>query len=392
MDQVRFGIVGLGVMGSGHAKFISEDQNKDFRLSAVCDIDGKRAGEVAGQWHVPSFTDAQAMLDSGLVNAIIIATPHYWHPVLAIRAARAKVHVLCEKPIASTVGPARAMVAECRKRRVALGVMFQQRTRAVMKKMKQMVDAGDLGEIFRISMVCSSWYRTQHYYNSGAWRGTWDGEGGGVLLNQAPHNLDLFQWIGGLPKEITATVGTRLHKIEVENTANAICLYPKGKIGYIYGTTAEAPGTDQMSVSGDKGTLVAEGDKLRYAKLDVPISEHLKTSDQGFGRPPMSAWQDVPLDADAGGRHIQVTRAFAAHVLRGEPLVATGKEAINELEISNAIYLAGFKNEAVSFPVDAREMESLMDKLVRDRSTGRGGNLRAKATAELKKLLGKLPW
>jgi predicted dehydrogenase len=392
MDQVRFGIVGTGVMGKGHAKFITEDQNKDFRLAAVCDVDRARAEETAGKWNVPAFTDAQAMLDSGLVDAIIISTPHYWHPVMAIRAARAGVHVLCEKPVASTVGPARAMVAECRKRRVAMGVMFQHRTRAVMKKMKEMVDAGELGELFRVSMVCSSWYRTQHYYNSGAWRGTWDGEGGGVLLNQAPHNLDLFQWIGGMPKLLTAVVGTRLHKIEVENTANAICQYPKGKIGYIYGTTAEAPGSDQMTVCGDRGTLVAEGSKLRFAELQAPISEHLKGSKENFGRPPMSEWRDVPLEGEAGGSHILVTRAFASHVLRGTPLVATGKEGINELEISNAVYLAGFKNQAVEFPVDAREMEALMDKLVRERSTGRGGNLRAQATAELKKLLGKLPW
>ena len=389
MDQLRIGIVGVGVMGKLHAKFISEDQNKDFRLGAVCDIDRARAEEIAGLWNVPAYTDAQAMFDSGRVDAVIVATPHYWHPVLTIRAARARLHVLCEKPIASTVGPARSAVAECRKRRVALGVMFQYRTRATMIKMKQMVDGGELGDIFRVSMICSAWYRTQHYYNSGAWRGTWDGEGGGVLLNQAPHSLDLFQWIGGMPKGLIASVGTRIHKIEVENTANVICHYGKGKTGYIYATTAEAPGADQLVVCGDKGTLVNEGGKLRLARLQMPISEHLRTSREGFGRPPMSDWQEVPIEGEPGGTHILVTRAFAAHVLGGTPMVGSGKEGLNELEISNAVYLAGFKEKAVAFPVDAREMELLMDKLIRDRSTGRGGALRAKANAELKKLLGK---
>ncbi|GAH78608.1 unnamed protein product, partial [marine sediment metagenome] len=192
---------------------------------AIADIKRSVGRRLADEYGVPSFGDGQKMFDSGLIDAVIIATPHYWHPVLAIQAARAGIHVLTEKPMASSVGPARAMIAECRRRKVALGVMFQMRSQGVMMKMKQMIDSGRIGKVFRVSMVCSAWYRTQFYYNFGAWRGTWDGEGGGVLINQAPHSLDLFQWVGGMPKRLIATIDTRLHKIEVENTANVICDY-----------------------------------------------------------------------------------------------------------------------------------------------------------------------
>jgi predicted dehydrogenase len=327
------------------------------------------------------------MFDSGLIDAAIIATPHYWHPVLGIRAARAGLHVLCEKPLASAVGPARAMIAECQKRNVVLGAMLMMRTRGSMMKMKQMVDAGEAGEVFRVSMICSCWYRTQAYYASGAWRGTWDGEGGGILLNQAPHSLDLFQWIGGMPKRVTAIVGTRLHHIEVENTANAIFEYGGGKMGYLYATTAEAPGMEQLMVCGDKGTLVAEGDKIRFAKLVQPISEHLATCPKGF-ESPKAEWQDVTWDIEPKGLHINVTRAFAAHVLdRSKPLIATGQEAINELEISNAVYLAGFKGKPADLPVDADQIDRLIAGLERQHSTGKGGGLRKRAARAMRKLL-----
>ena len=385
MKKVRFGVVGVGGMGGSHARGIVRDGSKDFCLSAVADIVPAIARRVGEQLGVPHFTSGQAMFDSGLCDAAIIATPHYWHPPLTIRAARAGLHVLCEKPIAVTVGAARAMIAECRRRKVALGAMLQQRTRAIMRKMKQLVDSGRLGEVFRVSMICSNWYRTQFYYSRGSWRGTWDGEGGGVLINQAPHSLDLFQWIGGMPKRILASVDTRLHNIEVENTANVICLYGKGKNGYIYATTAEAPGAEQLMVCGDKATLIAEGGKLRLGRLKTPISRHLKTARIAM-KSPECTWSEVKVPAKGGGGHIGVIRAFAAHVLRGTPMVAGGEEAINELEISNAIYLSGYESRIVDLPVDARRMERLVGKLVRERSSGRGGDLRAKAARDLRRL------
>ena len=387
MKQVRFGIVGLGNMGRGHVELIAQAKDKMFCTGAVCDLLPDRAAEIGGKYGLPHFTDYRKMYESGLIDAVLIATPHYWHGPMTVRAAQMGLHVLCEKPLAVTVGAARTMIEQCRKHKVALGCMFMQRTRGIMMKMKEMVDGGKLGEVFRVSMVCSNWYRTQSYYASGTWRGTWDGEGGGVLLNQAPHSLDLFQWIGGgVPQRVLATVDTRLHKIEVENTANAICQYKGGKIGYIYATTAEAPGMDQFMVSGDKGALLAQGNSLKFGRLETPLAKHLMTCPNGFEMPKFQ-WEDVTWKVEPEGKHINITRNFARHLLKGEKLICPGSEAINELEISNAIYLSGYGGKAVDLPVDAAQIDRLIGKLQRERSTGKGGNLRNKAAKELKALL-----
>ena len=389
MKKVRFGIIGCGGMGCGHAHAITQAKAKDFCLAGVSDTRSDKAQLAGEQYGLPWFKDDFELMDSGLIDAVIIATPHYYHPPLAIYAARKGLHVLCEKPVAVAIGPARAMVKECAKAGVAFGVMFQQRNRAEMRKMKQMVDAGAVGEIFRIQMLCSNWYRTQSYYNSGAWRGTWDGEGGGILLNQAPHSLDLFQWIGGMPKRILATLDTRHHDIEVENTANALLEYEGNKHGYIYATTAEAPGVEQLMVCGDKGTLIAEGGKLKFGKLNTSLKKHLLTAKAGFAAP-VTTWSEVSLP-NIQGTHINVVKAFVARVLKGTPLTATGEEGTHELEISNAIYLSGFEHRAVELPVKAAEVEKLLNKLVRTRSTGKGGNMRQDANKLLTKLLGKYP-
>jgi len=389
MKKVRFGVIGLGNMGSMHARWCAKDGGRNVTLGAVCDIVADKAGRFGDELNVPHFTDAAQMIESGLIDAVIVATPHYWHGPQAIRAARAGLHVLCEKPLASRVGHARAMIAECKKRKVALGVVLHHRTRAIMRKMKQLVDGGAIGEVFRVEMICSSWFRTQAYYDSGAWRGTWDGEGGGVLINQAPHHLDLFQWIGGMPKRIMGLLSTRAHRIEVEDTANFLCDYGRGKVGYLYTTTAEEPGKEELTVCGDKGTIVCAGGKLRLGKLKTPVSKHIMASKKSFagGAEQAITWKDVPLGKDPGGRHLMVIKAFAKHVLTGTPMYCTGAEAINELELSNAMYLAGFKAKTVDLPVDAAEIERLIAKLERERSTGKGEGLRKAADRDFRKLM-----
>jgi predicted dehydrogenase len=391
MQKVRFGVIGLGNMGSAHARWCATDGGRDVALGAVCDIVADKAAQFGGELKVPHFTDAAQMIESGLLDAVIIATPHYWHGPQAIRAARAGLQVLCEKPLASRVGHARAMIAECRKRKVALGVVLHHRTRAIMRKMKQLVDGGAIGEAFRVELICSSWFRTQAYYDSGAWRGTWDGEGGGVLINQAPHHLDLYQWIGGMPNRVMGLLGTRAHDIEVEDTANFLMEYDNGKVGYLYATTAEEPGMEQFMVCGDKGTLIIEKGKLMLGKLKMPVSAHImgsKTASAG-GAEQGIKWSEVKLPRRAGGKHIMIIRAFARHVLHGKPMYVSGAEGLDELELSNAMYLAGFKNKSVQLPVDEKAMESLIAKLERERSTGKGQGIRKEATKALRKLLAK---
>ena len=390
MDKVRIGVVGVGVIGDFHCRQILKDASPEFSLAAICDRNKDKAKAAKAAYSVPSFRDAQKMYESGLVDAVIIATPHYWHPPLTVRAARAGLHVMVEKPLASTVGPAKAAIAECRKRNVTLAAMLQHRARPIMQRIKQMVASGEIGEVFRVSMICSNWFRTQAYYDSGAWRGTWDGEGGGVLINQGPHHLDLFVWIAGLPQRVIGVLATRIHNIEVEDTANFLCDYGGGKLGYIYATTAELPGMEQFMICGDKATLVAEGNKLRIGRLqhglrDFTMGSITKLADEKVKND--AAWTEEDFSTNKGGQHIEVVRAFARHILRGEPLVATGEDSLGELELSNAMYLAGYKDRPISLPVDDREIDRLIAKLQKERSTGKGEGIRSKATRDLRRLL-----
>lgn len=395
MNKVRFGIVGTGAMGRPHALSIRQDACRYIDLGAVCDIDEARARQAGRECDVPAFTDAREMYDSGLVDAVIVATPHYAHAPLTLRAARAGLHVLCEKPLASSVSHARAMLAECRKRNKVFGAMLQHRTRGIMQKARTLVADGTLGEVFRFQMTCSNWFRTQAYYDSGAWRGTWDGEGGGVLINQAPHHLDLFQWIGlGLPRRMIALTETREHRIEVEDTANLVCDYGDGRVGYIYATTAEQPGREQFVLSGDKATMVIEGGSIMLGKLAVPVSRYVYEckARMAVGENDMKQschWREVKYAQHKNdGQHIEIIRGFAREVLgRGEQY-APGDNAINELELSNAAYLSGFNGgKPVDVPVDGAAMDRLLAKLERERSKGAGGGLRAKYHREFKRLM-----
>ncbi len=389
MKKVRFGVIGLGNMGAPHANWCANEGGRDVALGAVCDIVAAKAEEVGRKHNVQHFTDPLKLMDSGLIDAVIVATPHYWHSPLVIHAARRKLQVLCEKPMEARVGRARVMVEQCRRNKVAMGVVFHQRTRSIMRKMKQMVAGGVIGELFRVEMVCSNWFRSQAYYDSGAWRGTWDGEGGGVLINQAPHHIDLFQWIGGMPRKILGLLHTRAHDIEVEDTANFLFDYGGGKVGYFYASTAEEPGAEQFTVCGDKGTLLCKGGKLMHGKLKQSISSHIRTSKGSFGAKGEQecVWKEVKLPKDPGGRHLMIIKNFAAHVLRGEPLYCPGVEALNQVELSNAMYVAGFKDKPVRLPVDGKEIEALIRKLEKDRSSGKGQGVRKAADKEYAKLM-----
>jgi len=389
MKKVRFGIVGLGVVGGRHVETFAKARSPHFGLTAAAEVNTEIAAAAGRKLDVPVFTDVDELFSSGLCDAVLLATPHCWHPHLAIRAARAGLHVLSEKPLAVTVGPARAMIAECRKHKVALGAMLQDRTLPLYVKMKQMIDAGRLGTIYRISQVCTRWYRTQAYYDSGAWRGTWDGEGGGILINQACHALDIFQHLAGMPDRVLCSLATRIHKIEVENTAEAVFHYADGCMGHFYVSTAHEPVLDRIEVFGDKGTLVADGGRLRFARLAAPLGRHIRTCRIAEADVAKigATWKDVPLPKRPGGRHVDVIAAFARHVLRGTEMVATGAEALHELELSNAMYVSGYKNKPVDLPVDAGEIDRLLAGLEKARSTGKGRGMRAKARRALAKLL-----
>ncbi len=271
MKKVRIGIVGVGGMGQGHAESII-NKVKEAALVAVCDIDEKIARQVGEKYNVKWFTDYKELVDSGIADAVIVATPHYFHPEISIYAMEKGLHALSEKPIAVTVSQADQMVRAASKTGKVFSVMYQMRSNGTFIAAKKLIESGKLGEIKRTLLV-NPWYRSQAYYDSGSWRATWKGEGGGVLINQAPHMIDIFTWLAGLPKRFEAKARTKLHNIEVEDEACALLEYENGAWGYYYTTTNEVPCVPYLEIAGDKGKIIWNGTNLRFFETKTSIKE-----------------------------------------------------------------------------------------------------------------------
>ena len=354
MEQVRLGIIGVGNMGSGHLQNIEVKKLcPEIKVTAVADINPARldwAKETAGEG-LALFGTAEEMMDSGLIDAVLIAVPHYFHPVYAIKAFERKLHVMSEKPAGVYTRQVKEMNAAAEKAGVVFGMMFNQRTNHIYRKMKEIVESGELGAIRRTNWLITNWYRPQAYYDSGAWRATWSGEGGGVLLNQCPHNLDLWQWICGMPSKVDAHLQFgKWHDIEVEDDVTAFVEYPNGATGVFITTTGDAPGTNRFEIDFDGGKLVSENDKLYLWKNEMLEQEFSAINKVPFGCP-KAEFSEVETDG-RNEQHVGVLNAFAGKILHGTPLVAEGTEGINGLTISNAMHLSAWLGKAVELPFD----------------------------------------
>lgn len=363
MEKVKIGIIGIGNMGTSHAKTITEGKVPELELVAVADRqEGRR------QWckeHLPEtiqiFEEGRDLIASGVCEAVLIAVPHYQHPELSMEALQHNLHVLCEKPAGVYTKQVREMNEAAAKSDRVFAMMFNQRTNCVYRKMHEMVVGGELGEIRRVNWIITDWYRTQSYYDSGSWRATWDGEGGGVLLNQCPHNLDLIQWICGMPAKVQAFCHEgKWHDIEVEDDVTAYLEYPNGATGVFITTTGDAPGTNRFEITGDLGKLVCENDKLTFYKLKQGIKEHCATCKGGFDKPEC---ETIEVETDGlNEQHAGIMKAFAANILHGTPLVAGGEEGINGLMLSNAMHLSSWLGHAVTLPIDEDEFLSQLNE------------------------------
>ena len=366
--KIRLGIIGLGNMGSGHAKNLMEGKCPDFDLVAVADTNPARIAwgkeNLAG--NIRYFDDALAMLDSGCIDACMVCVPHYDHPRYAMACMQRGIHVMVEKPAGVYTKQVREMNAEAAKHpEVVFGMMFNQRTNHVYRKMRELVQSGQYGQIRRTNWIITDWYRPQAYYDSGAWRATWSGEGGGVLLNQCPHNLDLIQWICGMPIRVRAFCHEgKWHDIEVEDDVTAYLEYPNGATGVFVTTTGDAPGTNRFEITLEMGKLVCvlsnEGTSLTLYKLAENEREFCRTCPQGFEKPAMEI---IEVETDGQNpQHNGVLKAFAANILRGEPLVAGGEEGINGLTLSNAMHLSSWLDRTVELPLDEELFLSELNK------------------------------
>jgi predicted dehydrogenase len=331
---------------------------------AVCDIDKARADFIGGENGLPVFYDAEDLYASGTVDAVLIVTPHYEHTPLAIRAFENGLHVMSDKPAAAHKRDAEKMLA-AQKAAPGLkyGVMYQLRTMEVYQKVKKLISNGELGKLRRFNWTATHWIRTQKYYDNGTWRATWKGEGGGVLLNQCPHQLDLLQWFFGMPKMIKAFGACgKYHDIEVEDDVSAYLEYASGLNGMFIASTGEYPGTDRIEINGDRGRLVLENNKLTFKRTEIPVSEFIKSSKDHFGTP--ECWNiDIPVKTDSFSA-TKVIDAFASEVLGEGKMLVSGEEGINQVELTNAIIYSIVKRTEVKLPLDSVEYEKMLFKLI----------------------------
>lgn len=355
MKQVRFGIIGLGDMGLQHARIIME-QIPEARLTAVA-TRGARVAQLRalpGRQEVRVFETPAQMEESGEIDAVLIASPHRAHVAQAKEAFAAGLHVLLEKPIGVSTQEARELIAAADASGKAFGAMFNQRTHPAYRRMREIVASGELGGIRRTSMIATDWFRAQSYYDSGAWRATWKQEGGGVLINQAPHSLDIWQWVCGMPVRLHAFCGLgRWHDIEVEDDVTAYVEYANGATGTFVACTGEAPGTNRFEISMDGGQLLYENGRLTLTRTQTPVSRFIREYPGGYGKPEMTVEEITPQGEYT--MHAGVTRAFARHILFGEPMIADGREGLNSLMLSNAMLLSSAADETLSLPLDARQ-------------------------------------
>lgn len=349
MQDIRLGIIGLGIMGDIHATTVTSGKIRGLRLAAVCDRDPARRA----RWpQVPGFATVPELLASGSVDAVLIATPHTLHADQGIAALEAGLHVLVEKPLAVHAAEAARLVDAHRGReRQVFAAMFNQRTAACYRRLRDLVRAGGLGELRRVSWTITNWFRTAAYYASGGWRATWAGEGGGVLLNQCPHNLDLLQWIAGRPARVRAHCHFgKHHAIEVEDEVTAYLEFPNGATGVFVASTGEAPGTNRLELAGELGRVVCEDDRLTFLRNRVPMTEFSRTATDGFARPPV---EPVTLDLpESDGQHATLLQNFADAIRTGAPLIAPAAEGLHSLELANAMLLSTWLDRTVELPID----------------------------------------
>ena len=355
MKKLKLGIIGIGNMGSSHARNITQGKCPEIEITAIADINPERLEWAKEQGYgegVQYFDDGIKMLDSGLVDSCLIAVPHYDHTSLAIECINRGIHVMLEKPAGVYTKQVLEMneVAESHPE-VVFGMMFNQRTNCVYRKLRELVKSGKYGEIRRTNWLITTWYRPQAYYNSGGWRATWAGEGGGALLNQCPHQLDLWQWICGMPSKIHAHLHYgKWHDIEVEDDVTAYVEYPNGATGVFITSTGDAKGTNRFEIQMDKAKFVVDNDELTMYEYEMTEQEFSKTNTKPFGNVKI---EEVPVETDGLNLgHPGVLNAWADAILNGGEMTADGREGINGLTISNAMHLSSFLNKEITLPID----------------------------------------
>ncbi|MBE6982621.1 MAG: Gfo/Idh/MocA family oxidoreductase [Ruminococcaceae bacterium] len=363
--MLRVGIIGVGNIGYTHARSVYDGHIENMCLVGLCDISREIRTMAAQEFPNVAFFEGYEDLLSQDLDAVIVSVPHPLHAQVATAAFRAGKHVLVEKPMEITLSRAKALAFEAKKSGKVFGIMFNQRTGSLFQKARDIVRGGLLGQLKRTSWVITNWYRSQHYYDSGSWRATWSGEGGGVLMNQAPHQLDLWQWICGMPESVTAFCDVaKYHHIQVEDSATIHVRFPGGADGTFITSTGEYPGTNRLEIVGTKGKLVLEDGKLKWWQLEEDERDVCRSAAVSFPKIPCS-YREIPQD-DTGSSHRKILQNFANAIEKGEPLLAPGCDGICEVTLQNAAYLSAWTGRTVTLPLDEALYDQLLARLQTD--------------------------
>ena len=364
-EKIRVGIIGYGNMGMQHAANIRKNSIVSMELAAICDTSQTRLDAAnKAMPEVTLFNNAEDMYKSGLCDMVLIAVPHYDHPELAIKAFEYGLNVLVEKPAGVYTLQVKEMNEAAKKSEKLFGIMYNQRTNPMYQKIRNMVNNGELGHIKRITWIITDWYRPQAYHDSSTWRSTWKTEGGGALINQNPHQLDLWQWMFGMPDRIYAKVSFgKYYDIEVEDDVMAYFEYDNGTTGEYITSTGESPGTNRLEIACDMGKIVVENGKMIFNRNIISEREYNRINTRPFGQP--ECWKcEIPVSGN-GEQHIGILKNYASALLNGKELLAKGEEGIYGLTISNAIHLSAWTGEMIdlkNFP-DDKFYELLQDKI-----------------------------
>lgn len=361
--MVRLGIIGIGVMGRAHVETLLSGEVEGCELCAVCNRHEDKLEPYKDTLKI--YTDSRELIRSGEVDAVLIATPHYEHTTIGIDALEQGLHVLVEKPISVHKADCERLIAAHKKKKQVFSAMFQMRTIPYYQRMKKLIDDGELGEIQRVSWITTKWYRPQIYYAAGGWRATWKGEGGGVLLNQCPHNLDLFQWLCGMPKRVHgfASFG-KYHDIEVEDEVTAYLEYGNGATGTFITSTGEFPGTNRLEIAGDKGLLVCEDGNVSFIRNEVSARKFSEETDEMFATP--DVWNVTLPTEEEGGMHRLIIQNFVDAIEKGTPLIAPAAEGIHSVELANAMLMSTWSGKPVDLPLDGKAYERRLKKAIRE--------------------------
>ena len=364
MKNVRLGIVGLGNIGRFHTGYLLENKVSRCTLAAVSDAFAPSLESFKGKPGVRTYADASEMIRSGEIDAIVIATPHFLHTSLGIEALKAGLHVMVEKPISAHKADAERLIAVAKERpKQVFAGMFQMRVEPRYLKLRNLIRNGDLGEIVRVNWIITDWFRTEAYYASGGWRATWKGEGGGVLLNQCLHQLDMLQWLCGMPARVRGFCQLgRFHNIEVEDNITTYLEWANGATGVFISSTGESPGTNRFEICGTRGKVVLENNRITFTRNDADMIEFSRTSKSGFAKP--EVWNvEIPFD-NAGNPHCTLIQNFVDSILDGSPLIAPGAEGMGSVELANVLLYSSLINQNVELPMDSAAWEKKLNELI----------------------------